>query len=233
MNAATEFDLGPLTWVKGEIDQALGRATEALDRFAQAGEATQLRFCRTHVHQVHGALDIVGLDGLPLLTESLEAVLLALEEGRLNFAPEVQEALTEALQTLTQYLDDLMTGEPHQPLRILPACSRLAVLRGLPPLQAADLFFPDLSQRPPRSSLQPPSLSAEELKNVLKKQRSRFQRGLLLWLKQRESAVEGRQLMFDAVAAIEAVQQSSGARSFWWVAQAFLESLDQPGFADE
>ena len=30
MNAATEFDLGPLTWVKGEIDLALERAAEAL-----------------------------------------------------------------------------------------------------------------------------------------------------------------------------------------------------------
>jgi hypothetical protein len=30
MNAATEFDLGPLTWVKGEIDLALQRAEEAL-----------------------------------------------------------------------------------------------------------------------------------------------------------------------------------------------------------
>ena len=30
MNAATEFDLGPLTWVKGEIDLALQRAEEML-----------------------------------------------------------------------------------------------------------------------------------------------------------------------------------------------------------
>lgn len=30
MNAATEFDVGPLTWVKSEIDLALERAGEAL-----------------------------------------------------------------------------------------------------------------------------------------------------------------------------------------------------------
>ena len=35
MNAATEFDLGPLTWVKGEIDQALVSASDALKLFAE------------------------------------------------------------------------------------------------------------------------------------------------------------------------------------------------------
>ena len=53
MNAATDFDLGPLTWVKGEIDLALERATEALQQFREHGDATQLKFCRTHLHQVH------------------------------------------------------------------------------------------------------------------------------------------------------------------------------------
>ncbi len=32
MNAATEFDVGPLTWVKSEIDLALERADQALQQ---------------------------------------------------------------------------------------------------------------------------------------------------------------------------------------------------------
>ena len=58
MNVATELDLGPLTWVKGEIDLALRRAEEALAAWVAGGDPTQVRFCRTHVHQVNGALDI-------------------------------------------------------------------------------------------------------------------------------------------------------------------------------
>ena len=42
MTHATEPDLGPLTWVKGEIDAALGRAREILERgcaaFAELGD---------------------------------------------------------------------------------------------------------------------------------------------------------------------------------------------------
>ena len=73
MSAATEFDLAPLTWVKSEIDLALERAEEALTQYESVADNTQFKFCRTHVHQVHGALSIVGLDGVTQITESLEA----------------------------------------------------------------------------------------------------------------------------------------------------------------
>ena len=76
MNAATEFDLGPLTWVKGEIDQALVSASDALKLFAEHGDATQLKYCRTYIHQVHGALDMVDLQGLTEFSEALEGSVL-------------------------------------------------------------------------------------------------------------------------------------------------------------
>ena len=118
MNAATEFDLGPLTWVKGEIDLALTRAVKALVQHELNGDATQLRFCRTHVHQVNGALSIVGLDGVTQVTESLEALLSALEEQRLQFTAEISITLTQAIAAIRKYLDDLVAGEPNQPLRL-------------------------------------------------------------------------------------------------------------------
>ena len=91
-----------LTWVKGEIDLALTRAVEALVQYELSGDATQLRFCRTHVHQVHGALSIVGLDGVTQVTESLEALLSALEEQRLQFTAEVSITLTQAMAAIRQ-----------------------------------------------------------------------------------------------------------------------------------
>ena len=49
MNAATEFDVGPLTWVKSEIDLALERADQALQQYtnslaAGSGDLTQIKF---------------------------------------------------------------------------------------------------------------------------------------------------------------------------------------------
>ena len=83
MNAATAFDPGPLTWVKGEIDQALQRGEAALSAYEADGDPTQLESCREYVHQVHGALSMLTLAGPALLSESLEALLTGMVAGRL------------------------------------------------------------------------------------------------------------------------------------------------------
>ena len=45
-----EFDVGPLTWVKGEIDQALDSVQENLGTFANNLDDTSvLRFSQTHL----------------------------------------------------------------------------------------------------------------------------------------------------------------------------------------
>lgn len=72
MTNATEPDLGALTWVKGEIDAALARAREALEQGANADGTAGLQFAQTHLHQVRGALAIVGLDGLTQFADATE-----------------------------------------------------------------------------------------------------------------------------------------------------------------
>jgi chemosensory pili system protein ChpA (sensor histidine kinase/response regulator) len=222
MNAATEFDLGPLTWVKGEIDQALERANEALRQ--SSTDPTQIKFCRTHVHQVHGALAIVGLDGVTQVTESLEALLLAIEEGKAPGSPEAFATVEQTVGALRQYLDDLMAGEPNQPLRLLPAYQALATARGIPPARATDLFYPDLSLRPPKRQAAA-KRSPQEIQALVKAERARFQKGLLTWLKNPEAAAAGLEQMRTALANIEASQDSPAARSFWWIALGFIQAL--------
>jgi chemosensory pili system protein ChpA (sensor histidine kinase/response regulator) len=234
MNAATEFDLGPLTWVKGEIDLALTRAVEALVQHELNGDATQLRFCRTHVHQVNGALSIVGLDGVTQVTESLEALLSALEEQRLQFTAEISITLTQAIAAIRKYLDDLVAGEPNQPLRLFLVYSVLATARGLSSCSPADLFFPDLSLRPPKRSVPVAPLSAEQLHTLLKSERGRFQKGLLSWLRHTAEPHVALKEMLRALDNIESTQESTASsRSFWRVALAFVESLiDRQGEPD-
>ena len=51
------FDLGPLSWVQGEIDQALQRGLETIALFkANPADATALKHARAHVHQAAGAI---------------------------------------------------------------------------------------------------------------------------------------------------------------------------------
>ncbi|MBS3916230.1 MAG: Hpt domain-containing protein, partial [Sulfuritalea sp.] len=80
---STDLDLGPLSWVKGEIDLALGRAHEALGKYVEnPGDSAQLKFARTHLHQAHGALSIVGLDGVTQFSEAVEQLLSDMEVGQ-------------------------------------------------------------------------------------------------------------------------------------------------------
>lgn len=228
MNAATEFDLGPLTWVKGEIDLALQRAEEALSQYEAGGEGAPLKFCRTHVHQVHGALSIVGLDGVTQITESVESLLAAIEEGSLTPGDAGIAVLRQAFSDLQQYLDDLMVGEPNQPLRLLPVYLSLAALRGQSAVHPSDLFYPDLSLRPPRRALPSAVLDPEQLQRALKAERMRYQKGLLSWLQKPDEAEFGRQEMLRALAGIESHQATQSDRSFWWIARAFLAALTEP-----
>ncbi|WP_303785348.1 Hpt domain-containing protein [Azovibrio restrictus] len=227
MNAATDFDLGPLTWVKGEIDLALERATEALQLFQQQGDATQLKFCRTHLHQVHGALSVVGLDGVTQFTEALESLLQALENGEVADPEATQNVAREAFATLRQYLDDLLAGEPNQPLRLFPVYQAVATARGSKPASPTDLFFPDLSLRPPKRPAGVP-LTQEERIRLIRSERSRFQKGLLNWLRHPDGSsdsLDGLTLMQEALRRIEATQISPSARSFWWAALGLVTAL--------
>ncbi|MBL8430397.1 MAG: Hpt domain-containing protein [Dechloromonas sp.] len=228
MNAATEFDLGPLTWVKGEIDLALQRAEQALNEHEATADRTKLKFCRTHVHQVHGALAMVGLDGVTLLTESAEALLSGMEEDRLPSGDSAVAVLRQTLSALHQYLDDLMAGEPNQPLVLLPVYQSLEVARGLAGAHPCDLFYPDLAKRPPKRVLEGAVLDSEELLRTLKVKRMQFQKGMLGWLKNPAEGEAARRLMCEAVADIEGAQPTPVARSFWWISLGVLDALADP-----
>jgi chemosensory pili system protein ChpA (sensor histidine kinase/response regulator) len=224
MNTAAELDVGPLTWVKGEIDLALERAVEALDRHGAEGEdASQLLSARNHLHQAHGALSIVGLDGVTRFSESLEQLLEAVENGEIGYEPRVADAAHEGIAAIRHYLEDLIAGQPDQPLRLLPALRAVAEARGLPEPAPSELFFPDLSLRPPRRETEPQPLTADELRIRGKAARTAFQRGLLKWLK--DDDLRGVMQMREALAIIEKTQVQPSARAFWWAALAFLDAI--------
>ncbi len=221
MTATTDLDRGPLAWVKGEIDLALGHAQEALGQFAESpGDSAPLKFARTHLHQARGALSIVGLDGVTQFAEAVEELLADVDAGRLAAAPDLAERAQRALGAIRHYLDELATGAPNQPLRLLPAYGDVLAARGVERVAAADLFFPDLSLRPPRRAQEPAPLPAAGLKA----ERARFERGFLKWLRHADDPA-GLAEMRQAVAAIEATQALPAARAFWWVTLGLLDAL--------
>src|SRR6266700_2759012 len=222
MTARAEFDVGPLSWVKGEIDHAIHRAQEALRAFAANSAApAQLKSSQSHLHQAHGALSIVGLDGVTRLSEELESLLAGIEKEASLRKAEIFGLAERAFDGILAYLDQLMAGNPNQPLRLYRLYRDLVSARG-GQADPTDLYFPDLSFRPPKRDKIQIALKPGEADKNLREQRTRYQRGLLKWLKNDASGAED---MRAAVEAIEAPQGPTSQRAFWWASLAFFDAL--------
>ena len=223
MSTAADFDLGPLTWVKSEIDQALEKSLASLRAYAaNPGDSKQIKFSQTHFHQAHGALQIVGLDGVTRLSEELDGLLGDIAKAEGAPKPEQLAAAERAFAGITSYLDHLLGGEPNQPLRLFAVYGDVLKARGREGADPVDLYYPDLLQRPPRREKPPVELAAADAAAYYRDQRGRYQRGLLKLIKKDASGVED---MRAAVAAVEAAQTNPASRTFWWVALGFFDAL--------
>src|SRR6266699_1382087 len=222
MTARADFDVGPLSWVKGEIDHAIQRAQEALRALAVDGaDAAQLKASQSHLHQAHGALSIVGLEGITRVSEELEGLLAGIEKEASLRKNEIFRLVERALNGIRAYLDQLMAGNPNQPLRLYALYRDVVTARG-GHADPTDLYYPNLSFRPPKRDKVAGALRAGESDKYLREQRGRYQRGFLKWLKNDAS---GAGDMRAAIEAIEAAQGPISQRAFWWVSLAFFDAL--------
>ena len=69
---ATALDIGPLSWVKSEIDLALDLTKINLTAYAAHPEDAVLKKASASFHQAHGALAIVGLEGVTEFSRAIE-----------------------------------------------------------------------------------------------------------------------------------------------------------------
>ena len=144
-----QLDTGPLSWVMVEIRESLARSRTAL--FEAGGrepedQATQLQYAKSHLHQAHGALQMVDLDGVSLMTEVAEAALDRFKAGTLKCSTDNAQAVAQLYQALVEYLEELLAGAPSQPARLFPYYRAVQEMLGVERVHPADLFFPDLSQ---------------------------------------------------------------------------------------
>ncbi|HVF64087.1 MAG TPA: Hpt domain-containing protein [Casimicrobiaceae bacterium] len=223
---ANDFDVGPLSWVQAEIDQALARGVDALAAFsANPNDGTPLKHARTHVHQAAGAIQMVGLDAVVAFTDELERHLTRLEDLPIEAIPEAVALVDRACRKLKIFLDELVSGASPVPLKLYPEYEAMQHARGVRAVAPTDLFYPELSAKAPRI---PPRevVPQNRMPSHMVKQRRIYQRGLLAWLRGNE---DGAKTMRDAIAGIEDVTSQSSLRSFWWTVGALLEAVTERG----
>lgn len=230
---SVQFDNGPLAWVKSEIDASLERAGAALRAFGGVGSRrAELGACRAQLHQAAGAVQIVGLEGVARLLEESEHVVGEVEAGALEATPPVMQALERALDAVATYLGELLDGASDEALRLYPEYCALTQIRGESAPPEADLYFPDLSLRPPPRAQPALRLPRDELEAFLRTQCGRFQRSLVRWLREPATVAALAELR-DTVDEVEKTQVIAAQRAFWWAAGALFDALAQGALADE
>ncbi|MDK2122482.1 hybrid sensor histidine kinase/response regulator [Parachitinimonas caeni] len=222
MSVQTEFDMGSLIWVKGEIDQAIDRARQSIQLFVEKNDSAQLKFCQTHLHQVTGAIEMVGLDGAARFSEELEQFVAAIERNEIAGNETHIELIGASAKAVANFLESLINGSPNVALKLYPHYKKLRDTRGLDETSASDLFFPALSAKLPQS-VASSKMEEAQIANFIKSARARFEAGLLKWLK--GPRAEGAAWMAQGLFGISRTQSSSLQKGFWWSAGAMCEGL--------
>jgi len=224
MSVEMDFDLGPLTWIKGELDNALDAAAAALADW-NGQDITPLKAAAAHLHQVYGALQIVDLQGVSQLTSETERLLSDMAEQADKRHRETLDTVLRAIAALKGYLDGLMAGAPHAELKLSPIYQEVVARRGGEPPAPSELFYPDTGTRVPRQEPEMPLDDAARTR-AIHIARSQYQRGLLRFL-QNKDAMAGLTQMEQAVRQVERLAPGPAQFTFWWTAAGLMEMLRQ------
>ncbi|MGI9025278.1 MAG: hypothetical protein ACR2GP_06805, partial [Burkholderiaceae bacterium] len=243
------IDTATIAWLLPEISKAFDAATAALRSFRAGAAGAErrdvdlgpLRVARSHLHQAHGALEIVELAGIPKLTEAIEELLASFEAEPEKCDATALDAIIGGCRTIVEYLEDLQGGAHQQPLYPFPAYRELLRAHNADRIHPADLFQADLSIRPPRgaatgSGRAAPGTDAFQAKlgEGLNEQRTAFELALLRYMRN-DQDTRALSALANAVAAIEAsvaaTAKPNQQRAFWWVARALFEALAHDGYS--
>lgn len=223
------FDIGPLTWVKDQINQSLDAVLGHLKTVqSNLHDTAPLRLSQTDLYQASGALDMVGLEGCKRFCAELEKLAGKLEKKTLDATPELIDAFIKAVESLQAYLQDLLDGSPDIPLRLYPIIQPIVAALG-ETMDESELFFPDTSNSAPKD-LPALQLGDAEYASFMVEQRLGYQKSLLSWLQTKQNIALNS--MTAAVTNVSQAQQKNSDKTLWWAASAFTESLEQKEIAE-
>lgn len=221
-----DFDIGPLTWVKAELDNALVAARQALEGW-NGEDLNPLKAAVAHLHQVYGALQIVDMQGVSLLTAATEHLLDEMSRQAPLRTQESADVALAAIDALKSYLDALVAGAAHAELRLTPVYKAVVTQRGGDVPAPSELFFPNTDARPPKREHEP-SLDDVARANAIRAARAGYQRGLLQLLQNKEP-MAGLLLMDQSVRKVEALAPGTTQHAFWWAAVGLIDALRRDG----
>lgn len=219
---AEHHDYVALEWVKGEIEETLKQAEQALEAYVESPEdGTRMRFCLTYIHQVHGTLQMVEFYGAALLAEEMEKVAQAIINDKVPQVKEAQEVLMQAILQLPGYLEHLQAGRDDVPVTLLPLLNDLRAACGESLLTETSLFSPNLL---PLKSEGTFSFASANAREKLVRLREAYKLGLLGVI--RNSGLDkSYATLAKACMHLEQLCGEAPLARLWWIAGAIVEGM--------
>lgn len=212
-----------LMLVRQQLELNLAQIADSASRHAAAPDNAKLTPCVALAHQISGALRMVQLPGAGRFGSEIETALKAALRGAPADTNEVAIA-GRAASTLREFINDVASGGSYVPLRLFPAYRDLARVGGNATASEKDLFFPELHDNAPAHAT-PRAITPSVLPALVKDLRSRYQRGLLAWLKESTKPDGPAQMrtVLDQLHQIAA--QMPEPRGLWWASTILMDSV--------
>ncbi|MGE0115938.1 MAG: Hpt domain-containing protein [Steroidobacteraceae bacterium] len=228
----SEVSTQTLHVVARELNNELNDARAALELFGEQQDQVEvLAKCREHLRQVRGALRLVEVFGAALLVEEMEQLAQYLIDNiaEQRHLAEGLDALMRAMVQLPTYLERVLGGGRDMALVLLPLLNDLRAVRGYPLLSEGTLLLLNLSSDKQASPVSPaPGETGLSVAHWSRKMRTRFQLGLLGWIKG-ERIDQNLEILARAAEKLEQVATTQPVFQLWWVVGAVIEALRDKG----
>ena len=231
-------DFVALDWIKADISETLEQAQHALESYAELGQdSSSIRTCLTSLHQVHGTLKMVQIEGPTDMALEMEAVAQALMNETVPDQGAAQEVLMQSILQMPGYLDRIQRDQQDIPDFVATVVDNLRVSRGAERLNrsascsnsssAAVAFNLDLLSAPT------PAETIGFYKNqngpeTARKLRLRYQQSLMALLK-KANPRENLTLMGKVFAKLDKISRGSPAGYLAQLGLALVEGIATGG----
>ena len=218
--------------VAREIGVSLGAARQSLEAHAeQPGTPGALERCSELLHEVCGVLRVVEVYGAALLAEEMEQTarfLISCPPGSRPHGDGL-ESLMRSLVQLPAYVERVLAGGRDLTLVLLPLLNDLRAVRGSPLLSEGTLLVLNLSSdRQPQPQAVVPGETPLDAQQWARRLRTRFQVGLLGWIRG-EHPQQNLEALAEVAERLEQVSVLQPVFQFWWVVGAVIEALREGG----
>ncbi|WP_127164022.1 hybrid sensor histidine kinase/response regulator [Entomomonas moraniae] len=227
-------DYVALSWVKAEIVSNLEHAQQTLKQLVDNANSLdenditeKLTICHELLHQVSGALQMVGFPGATLFAEEMKLLSGEILQRSVEDFNNSLQILIQAVLQMPSYLDIIQTEGQDIPIALLPLINQMRECYKANSLSEIELFSPKYYG--PSSSLTDEELkeiNTEGLTNLLRKLRQSLQLSLIDLIQNRnfEVAVDHLIKIFNYLGRL---CKTTVISKFWQAAQAFVIAINE------